>query len=117
MQVIIHVLVNPTVQTSSLRKAVIDDLSRNSDHLLAIEYEKKRGRKNGWTKIKANGVNGVCGALNIKWDNHSKSLIGRAVTKGNNQPDMLLGLFVRYLLCEHADQINAIMIRPLPSET
>ena len=109
MQVIIHIMVNPSEQEESLRKKIITDLSENG-HGLEVGRQKKRGRQKGWADITAKDCHG---ALKISWDNSSKTLTARAITKGGNRPDLLMALFIRYLICERAQEIGTIVIRTL----
>lgn len=109
MQVVLHVLAKPSLR-KSLREAIIADLEK-WDYGLDVTSEKKRGRTNGWAKIKASCDVPCCGAINIQWDNISKTLVGRAISKRGNLPNELLGRFVSYLIEKRRKDISSLTIR------
>lgn len=108
MQIVMHILAKPSFR-GSLRTAIIEDLE-TWECGLDLVFEKKKGRKTGWAKIKAKGCPG---AINIHWDQHSKTLIGRAVSRKGNCADKLVGLFVEYLLCKRGKSISALAMRTI----
>ena len=109
MQTIVYVLAKPNQQ--SLREVIVADLSRrNNDGCLNVISQKKRGRRKGWAKIKRKDA---YGSLNVEWDGDAKTLIARAVTKGANRSDDLVGAFISYLLRRQQSRISSITLRTI----
>jgi hypothetical protein len=107
MQVVLHVMARSNLR-ESLRESIIADLQK-WDYALEIESEKKIGRRSGWAKIKAGDLPGV---LNMTWHANSKTLIVRAITRGGNNPNELIGRFISYLLECRRHAIVGVVIRP-----
>ncbi len=103
MQTIIHVLCK---KGDSLRDIIAKD-SKIDVYGLDLTEFKNQNRAHGWAKIKSSGTPG---ALNLKWDASSQTLICRAVTKLNNIPEVIVGSFVAYLLARHGKRIVSIVI-------
>jgi hypothetical protein len=95
-------------KAESLRQTVVDDLQKGDFYGLYVVQEKKPGRAKGWAKIKCDKATG---ALNIEWYPDTKILIGRAVAKRGNYPDILVGSFVAYLIAHRGSSIGSIVIR------
>src|SRR5436305_9500077 len=76
-------------------RALIADQARNSEAWLVSE--KTVGRNPGWMKIK-NTERGVWGALNICWDQQTRTLTCRVVNKRFGTPHEIIGRFVALLL-------------------
>lgn len=93
---------------TSLRKAITDDLKKNGHELLTIEEDRNHERNPGWAKISCTGVPGT---LNITWVQHSRMLVARAITRKDNTPHKLLGVFLEYLTERHGKQITSINIQ------
>lgn len=75
---------------SSLRKKNSNDEQLEDYNLYEVEH-KNFYRLGGWLKIRAGGTNGV---LNIVWEAKTKILWTRVVSKGQINPDKLIGDFV-----------------------
>lgn len=109
MQTVVHVFAKP--KQRSLRETVVADLNKYEyDGCWNVVLQHKKGRSKGWAKIKRKDS---YGCLNIDWDADAKTLIGRAVSKGGNHPNDLVGAFVSYLLCWHRQRINSITVRTI----
>jgi hypothetical protein len=91
---------------SSLRKRIANDKKLEDYNLNVVEY-KKNSRSVGWLKIREIGTNGV---LNIEWEEKTKILWTRVVSKGQTKPDKLIGDFVSYLLGRYNKIIKSIQI-------
>jgi hypothetical protein len=107
MQTVIYVLAKPNQQ--SLREAIVADLGRFEYGLDEMSQQKK-GRSKGWAKINCKSS---YGCLNIEWDSNTKTLIGRAVSKGGNHPNELVGAFISYLLRWQGKRISSITLRTM----
>lgn len=107
MQSRMQVIVKPG---RSLRDDIIRDLQKQRDPWLEVLAEKKRGRPQGWAKLRSL-TDGHSGVINFEWDSDGHILICRAVTKRKNRPDHLLGDFLAYLLERHGRRISAINIQ------
>jgi hypothetical protein len=109
MQVIMYVMAKPN--QPSLRELIADDIAqRDRGDGLEIISKQTKGRSRGWSKIKKPGS---AGTLNIEWDADAKTLVVRAVTRGGNKPDELIGTFISYVLRVHGKRISSISMRTL----
>lgn len=109
MHVVMYVMAKPN--QPSLRELIADDLSgRDRGDGFEVVSRHTKGRSNGWSKIHKPGSPG---ALNVEWDADAKTLVVRAVTRGGNKPDELIGTFVGYLLRVHGKRISSITMRTL----
>lgn len=107
MQTLIQIIC--TKQSKSLRRVIETD-STLEEYYLFVDSHKKHNRPNGWLKIKMKGENG---ALNIEWDNDTKILSARAITRNNTTPATLIANFLHYLLAEHTVAIKSVNIIPI----
>jgi hypothetical protein len=92
----------------SLRDQVLNHLDRHSDEF-RVEYHHRHGRQKGWAKVKANCFPG---ALNVSWDPETKVMTVRAITRGQNTPNELIGYFLSHLLERHRSKIAFVTLRP-----
>ena len=95
-------------KSTSLRKAITDDLKKHEHDVLQIEEMRNPDRNPGWAKITGTGVPG---ALNIEWDASAHMLLARVITRNDNTPHKLLGVFLEYLIERHGKQITSINIQ------
>lgn len=109
MQVVMYIMAKPN--QNSLREIIADDIAK-WDRGFGLEVVSKltKNRQRGWSKINRPGS---AGALNMEWDADAKTLVVRAVTRGGNKPDELVGNFVGYLLHKHGRRISSITLRTL----
>lgn len=92
----------------SLRKAITDDLARRPYPPLMVERKRSRNRRPGWSKLTAKLLPG---AINFDWDAAGRMLMVRAVTRRQNRPHALLGVFLQYLFERHGRRIASINIQ------
>jgi hypothetical protein len=106
MQTIIQVIAS---SETSLRDRIVKDRKKLEGYYIRIAKEQQPGRKNGWAKLHSTRGSGF-GALNLKWDAATKTLIGRVVNRAKGRPDDIVGDFCAYLLSRFRKKIALIQI-------
>lgn len=106
MQVIIHVMVKKG--KASLREQIVEQIEKRGEDGLFVEFHHVKHRSKGWAKIKREKSHG---ALNIEWDADARMLVARAITRGGNKPDELVGSFVSFLLRRFGKRIESMVLR------
>ena len=94
----------------SLREAVASDRRLEKYHL-AVSRQKTSGRNPGWAKLHSADPD-VPGAINLEWDQATKTLMARIVTKGKNTADRITGDFLAYLMRCQRRRIRSVLILP-----
>ena len=94
----------------SLREAIANDKRLEKYHL-AVSRQKTSGRNPGWTKVHSTDPQ-VHGAINLEWDQATKTLMARIVTKGKSTPDRITGDFIAYLMRRQRRKIRSILLLP-----
>jgi len=97
-------------RAGSLREAIAND-RRLEKYNLAVARQKRSGRNPGWAKLHSTDPE-VAGAINFEWDQATKTLMARVVTKGKNITDRITGDFVAYLMRCQRRRIRSIVILP-----
>ncbi len=105
MQVVIQVT---SSKSQSLRKKIANDPKVGEFNLLVSE-QKQMGRRPGWMKMHSISQDRH-GAINIEWDEPSRTLRCRVVTRGHGKPHYIVGDFVTYLLARFHSHIQSINI-------
>lgn len=109
MQTIIYVFAKPAQK--SLRERIVKDLNDYTfDGCWRVLMEHKKGRPKGWAKVNRTDC---YGSLNLEWDADAKTLIGRAVSRRGNHPNVLVGQFVSYLLRWQTSRISSVTVRTI----
>jgi hypothetical protein len=107
MQILIEVI---STGKESLRQAIAND-----DYLgmynFAVTEHKRQHRENGWAKIKST-LQDRGGVINIHWDSNLAILFCRVLTRGDTEPNLIIGDFIDYLLARYRSKIQAINILP-----
>jgi len=107
MQVLVFI---PCTKGDSLREAIVNDPDLQQFQFSLIEV-KRKGRNPGWAKLKS-ALQGVDGAINLKWEASSQTLQCRIITKGDGDPAPIVGDLVAYLLQRYPERIQGINILP-----
>ncbi|MGH7553899.1 MAG: hypothetical protein ACREMQ_12815 [Longimicrobiales bacterium] len=94
---------------TSLREAIESD-ERIEKFGMSVSTRRVPGRNPGWAKI--HSLAGYPGAINIRWDAATSTLLARVVTRQRQPATELIGMFVAYLLKNHSTKIRAITILP-----
>ena len=94
----------------SLREAIASD-TRLEKYNLTVMRQKTPGRSPGWAKLHSTDPE-IRGAINLEWDQATKTLLARIVTKGKNTPDRITGDFIAYLIRRHRQKIRSILLLP-----
>jgi hypothetical protein len=109
MQLLIQVL---CTKGRSLRQAIVTDSKVILDKFaLKVSEHHRAARADGWAKIHSSNPE-YHGAINIQWDQSTRLLICRVVTKGSGQPSFIVGCFIAYLLEEHGERVQSIVVTP-----
>ncbi len=107
MVVVVQVLCK---EGRSLRDLVAKD-SKIEDYDLYVSEQKRVGRNRGWAKVHSTQINRY-GAINIQWLGASQMLLCRVVTRGRNNPGLIIGDFTAYLLDRYFRRIQSINVIP-----
>jgi hypothetical protein len=107
MQVLVQVVCR---RGRSLRDAIARN-AKLQDYNLEVTEQKRQGRSPGWTKVRST-VSDRRGAINLEWDADTNILICRVVTRGRGKPNLIIGDFMGFLLCEFIARIKVISIIP-----
>lgn len=102
MEIILRII---CTRDGSLREKIAAD-KRLKDFSLTVTKHKMTGRNPGWAKIHSHQHPG---AININWDKTTNILVCRAVTRGFNKADGILGTFIAYVFARHRKRIKAII--------
>lgn len=94
----------------SLREAIASD-THLGKYNLTVMRQKTPGRSPGWAKLHSTDPE-IRGAINLEWDQATKTLLARIVTKGKNTPDRITGDFIAYLIRRHRKKIRSILLLP-----
>jgi hypothetical protein len=105
MQILIHIV---SKNSDSLRKKIAND-KKLGDFDLQIAKQKQMGRSPGWLTIHSTYA---YGAIKVEWIDSSRTLLCRAVTKGNGKSQDIVGDFVRYVLARFRRRVEAMTIVP-----
>jgi hypothetical protein len=105
LQTVIQVICS---DSASLRERIAKD-KRLKDYSLVVPKQRIVGRNPGWAKLYSLDED-TPGVINLVWYQASSILIGRAITKGSNKPDKLIGDFITYLLARHQRRIKLINV-------
>jgi len=108
MQTVLHVYCRAG---TSLRDKIAKDARSLVEFELYVESQKTQSRSRGWTKIKSNDRT-RSGAINLEWDQDTKVLICRVVTRGSDMPTPLVGDLLNYLMARHYKRIRTLVLVP-----
>lgn len=97
-------------QGPSLRNRLMQDSTTLEEFGLTVVRGKMAGKNPGWSKLHSN--RSEHGAINVRWDGPTRTLLCHVVTKGSGKPHAIIGDFVDYLLARFRGRIRTINVFP-----